>query len=115
MNLVHEELSGKIVGAAMQVLNTLKPGLDEKIYENALVLELEAEGHRIEQQRQFPVIYREVHVGTLIPDLIVNASVIVDAKVVYSFQRDTHGTDGRLPCRYESPFGAADKLQECQT
>ena len=89
MNLVHEELSGKIIGAAMQVLNTLKPGLDEKIYENALVLELAAEGHTIEQQRQFPVIYREVHVGTLIPDLIVNASVIVDAKVVTAFN-ETH-------------------------
>ena len=41
MNLIHEELSREIIGAAMQVLNTLKPGLDEKIYENALVLELE--------------------------------------------------------------------------
>ena len=40
MSLIHEELSGKIIGAAMQVLNTPKPGLDEKIYENALVLEL---------------------------------------------------------------------------
>ena len=32
----HEELSGKIIGAAMAVLNELKPGLDEKLYENAL-------------------------------------------------------------------------------
>ena len=44
MSLIHEELSRKIIGAAMQVLNTLKPGLDEKIYENALVLELRAGG-----------------------------------------------------------------------
>ena len=89
MSLIHEELSGKIIGAAMQVLNTLKPGLDEKIYENALVLELATEGHTIEQQRQFPVVYREVHVGTLIPDLIVDGSVIVDAKVVSAFN-ETH-------------------------
>ena len=31
--LIHEELSGKIIGAAMDVLNELKPGLDEKLYE----------------------------------------------------------------------------------
>ena len=38
--MIHSELSEKIIGAAMRVLNELKPGLDEKIYENALVLEL---------------------------------------------------------------------------
>lgn len=47
MAILHEKLSGEIIGAAMQVLNTLKPGLDEKLYENALRLELEASGHQI--------------------------------------------------------------------
>ncbi|MGB7838835.1 MAG: GxxExxY protein [Terrimicrobiaceae bacterium] len=89
MNLIHEELSRKIIGAAMKVLNTLKPGLDERIYENALVLELRAAGHIIEQLRQFPVTYRDVNVGTLIPDLIVDGSVIVDPKVVAAFT-ETH-------------------------
>ena len=32
-NLIHAELSETIIGAAMRVLNTLKPGLDEKLYE----------------------------------------------------------------------------------
>ena len=73
----------------MQVLNTLKPGLDERIYENALVLELKAAGHMTEQQRHFPVVYREMNVGTLIPDLIVDGSVIVDPKVVSAFT-ETH-------------------------
>jgi len=41
----HEELTRKIIGAAMAVLNELKPGLDEKLYENALVIELAARGH----------------------------------------------------------------------
>ena len=89
MSLIHEELSREIIGAAMQVLNTLKPGLDEKIYENALVLELRGAGHMIEQQRQYPVIYREVNVGTLIPDLVVDGSVIIDPKVVSAFT-ETH-------------------------
>ncbi len=83
--LVHEELSGAIIGAAMTVLNKLKPGLDEKLYENALVIELRKRGHTIQQQRRFPVYYDEELVGTLVPDLIVDGLVIVDPKVVSSF------------------------------
>ena len=89
MALLHEELSGKIIGAAMRVLNTLQPGLDEKIYENALKLELQAGGHDIQPQRQYPVFYRETNVGTLVPDLIVDETVIVDPKVVSAFT-ETH-------------------------
>ena len=87
--LVHEALSKSIIGAAMSVLNALKPGLDEKLYENALVIELRSRGHRVEQQRQFPV-YDESHlIGTLIPDLIVDDLVIADPKVVSAFN-ETH-------------------------
>jgi GxxExxY protein len=69
----------------MTVLNTLKPGLDEKLYECALVVALQARGHAIEQQRSFPVHYRGELVGTLIPDLIVDGRVIADPKVVSAF------------------------------
>ena len=87
--LIHKELSRSIIGAAMQVLNTLGPGLAEKCYENALVIELKKRGHSIEQQRRFEVIYEGIHVGTLVPDLIVDGLVIVDAKVVEVFT-ETH-------------------------
>lgn len=87
--LIHEELSREIIGASMTVLNTLKPGLDEKLYEQALSIELRALGHDIEQQRRFPVIYREQLIGILVPDLIVDDKVIVDAKVVATFN-DSH-------------------------
>jgi GxxExxY protein len=83
--LIHEELSREIIGAAMQVLNILKPGLDEKLYENALVIELQKRGHRVEQQSQFPVHYDGKLVGTMVPDLIVDNAVIVDTKVVTAF------------------------------
>ncbi len=82
MEIVHEELSGEIIGAAMAVLNELKPGLDEKLYENALVLELEARGHKVRQQKRFPVSYRGHRIGVLIPDLIVDELVLVDTEVV---------------------------------
>ena len=86
--LIHEELTGKIIGAAMDVLNELKPGLDEKLYENALVLELRDRGHVVDQQKQFPVYYKERLIGTLIPDLIVDGLVIADPKVVTAFSDD---------------------------
>lgn len=88
-NLIHEELSKSIIGAAMTVLNELKPGLHEKLYENALVIELRKRGHEVEQQREFPVHYKGQFIGKLIPDLIVDQKVIVDPKVVTGFD-DNH-------------------------
>ena len=81
----HKELSHDIIGAAMKVLNSLKPGLDEKIYENALVIELRKRGHQVDQQEQFLVSYEGQEVGRLIPDLIVDDAVIADPKVVTAF------------------------------
>src|SRR2546427_8437148 len=85
----HEEITKDIIGAAMAVLNALKPGLDEKLYENALVIELVARGHTVEQQREYPVYYRGHFIGKLVPDLIVDGKVIVDPKVVTAFN-ETH-------------------------
>ena len=87
--MIHEELSGKIIGAAMEVLNELKPGLDEKLYERALIIELNYGGHIITAQRSFSVSYRGELIGNLIPDLIVDNAVIVDPKVVSCFT-ETH-------------------------
>jgi GxxExxY protein len=87
--LVHEELSQSIIGAAMHVLNTLNPGLDEKLYERALVIELRKRGHKVEPQRPFRVYYDGELIGTLVPDLIVDDLVIVDPKVVTAFN-DAH-------------------------
>ena len=79
------DLTEKIIGAAYTVLNTLKPGLDEKLYERALVIELAKQGLRAEAQKPFPVHYDGQHIGTLITDLIVEDRVIVDPKVVSEF------------------------------
>ena len=87
--MLHRELSASIVGAAMKVLNTLKPGLSEKAYENALVVELMKCGHTVQQQRRFEVRYEGILVDSLVPDLIVEDAVIADSKVVSEFN-DTH-------------------------
>ena len=89
MAMIYEEASREIIGAAMMVLNELKPGLDEKLYERAMIIELEHRAHRISVQAAFPVSYRGQLIGNLIPDLIVDDAVIVDPKVVSCFT-DTH-------------------------
>jgi GxxExxY protein len=85
----HEELSARIIGAAQAVLYELKPGLDEKLYEHALVIELGERGMRVEQQKRHEVRYKGHLLGTLIPDLIVDSTVLVDTKVVTAFN-ETH-------------------------
>jgi len=87
--MIHEELSREIIGAAMRVLNELKPGLDEKLYERALTIELKRRGHVVSIQTSFPVYYRGELIGNLVPDLIVSNAVIVDPKVVACFT-ETH-------------------------
>ena len=84
-----EKLTHDILGGAMAVLNELRPGLDERLYENALVIELGACGHVVSQQKEYPVHYRGHFIGKLVPDLIVDGKVIVDPKVVTAFN-DTH-------------------------
>ena len=87
--MIHEELSGEIIGAAMAVLNELKPGLDEKLYERAMIIELKHRGHIVSVQNSFPVSYRGELIGDLVPDLIVDNAVSVDPKVVSCFT-ETH-------------------------
>jgi GxxExxY protein len=88
-DLIHGELSEAIIGAAMTVLNTLRPGLDEKLYERALLIELKKRGHSFRKQIEFPVYYDGELIGELRPDLIVDERVIVDTKVVTALNK-TH-------------------------
>lgn len=80
--LLLKEETHKIIGCAFEALNELGHGLNEKNYENALVVEFRLQNVSCEQQRQFDVIYKDNVVGTFIPDLIAFEQVIVDTKTV---------------------------------
>src|SRR5947208_13865099 len=77
-----KEETHKIIGCAFEVLNELGHGLNEKCYENSLVVEFGVQGISCSQQRQYQVLYKERPVGLFIPDLIAFDSVLVDAKVI---------------------------------
>ncbi len=87
MNANHSEMPARdevyrIVGIAMEILNTVGHGLHEKPYENALVVDFTANSIPFDQQKRFPVAYRGIQIAEYIPDLIAFNQVIVDTKVI---------------------------------
>ena len=78
----HGALCYQIVGCAFAVHNALGYGLNEKPYENALVVEFSHLSMAFKQQKRYEVFYRDVKVGEFIPDLIVDGKVVVDTKVI---------------------------------
>ena len=69
-----------IIGAAFTVSNSLGCGFLEKVYENALAIELRQRGYEVRQQAPMEVRYREEIVGVYSADLVVNGQVVVELK-----------------------------------
>lgn len=82
-------ISEKIIKGAFRVLNTLGSGFLEKVYENALAIELREMGLFVEQQKPLNVYYREHIVGQYFADLFVEHEIPVELKVVKAFD-DSH-------------------------
>lgn len=78
----NDALTEKIIGAAYSVANILGFGFLEKVYENALAVELKALGMKVEQQKPVSVFYKGVNVGDYIADLLVEDSVLIELKSV---------------------------------
>lgn len=80
--LLLKEETQTIIGFSFDALNEIGHGLNEKVYENSLVVLFKQSAVAFDQQRRFPVHFRSVQVGEFVPDLIAFGSVIVDAKVI---------------------------------
>ena len=76
------EITYIINGAIFEVNKTLGPGFLEKVYENALLIELRERGLRAENQVPIEVRYKGANVGEYIADLLVEDKVIVELKTV---------------------------------
>ena len=79
-------LTGKIIGAAIEVHRALGPGLLESAYEACLIYELRLKRLKVESQKPLPVFYKDVMLdcGYRL-DLVVDDQVIVEIKSVISF------------------------------
>ena len=80
VELKHSEITGEIIKAFFQVYNSLGVGFLEKVYENALAIELDEAGLSVVQQKPIAVYYKGVVVGTYYADLMVNDLVLVELK-----------------------------------
>jgi GxxExxY protein len=77
------ELSGKIIGGAIEVHSILGPGLLEFLYEEALAIELGQRGLTVARQVEIPVTYKHERLRNVLRlDLLVNGLVIVEVKSV---------------------------------
>lgn len=79
-NYKHSEITEKIIKAFYKVYNTLGYGFLEKVYENALFIELAAMGLLVKKQAHIKVYYEDKEVGEYFADLIVEDCVIVELK-----------------------------------
>ena len=80
MELLHEELTDVIIKTFYEVYNELGFGFLERVYQNALYLELKSKGLKVESQRKIEVYYKGIEVGEYYADLIVENLVILELK-----------------------------------
>lgn len=78
--LKHSEVTREIIQGFYEVYNALCFGFLEKVYENALALELRSRGLDVVQQKPISVHYKGVVVGEYFADLFVNGVVLVELK-----------------------------------
>lgn len=83
----HSDVTGLIIKAFYSVYNELGHGFLERVYENALVIELRSLGLSVERQKGISVFYRDQLVGEYFADLVVNGVVIVELKCAESISR----------------------------
>ncbi len=84
-----QELTSGIIAAAIEVHRQLGPGFLEKIYENAVAVELEARGHKVERQLTYDVSFRGQVIGQHRLDLLVDDEVVIEMKSVEALAK-TH-------------------------
>ncbi|WP_372998154.1 GxxExxY protein [Lutispora sp.] len=84
---IYEEISKIIVNSAYEVHRILGSGYLEKVYENALVKELESRNIKCEQQVPLEVYYKEDIVGNYIADIIVNKEIILEIKAIEALDK----------------------------
>jgi GxxExxY protein len=76
----HSQITNKIIDSFYKVYNTLGYGFLEKVYENAMQIELISLGFEVKQQQSIKVYYKKKQVGDYYADLLVNNLVLIELK-----------------------------------
>ncbi|WP_026841101.1 GxxExxY protein [Citrifermentans bremense] len=86
--MIHESITDKILNAFYNVYNTLGFGFLEKVYENALTIELTKLGLEVKQQIQVPVYYDGILVGDYFADVLVQDVIILELKAAEAIRNE---------------------------
>ena len=81
---IHSELTSEIIRNIYKVYNTIGYGFLEKVYQNALLIELERSGLRCSTSYSIDVFYEDIKVGYYVADIVVQNLVIIEVKSVDS-------------------------------
>lgn len=81
----NDELTEKVIACAYKVHSELGAGFSERVYHNALVVELDEKKISHETEKQHKVVYHKKQVGILRMDLIVDNKVVVEVKAITGF------------------------------
>ena len=115
--IYEKELSYKIVGCAIQVHKVLGSGYMEKLYERALLVELEENGLKAESQVPVQVHYKNILIGDYKIDIIVENKVIIELKAcskiipVHEAQLIQYLYASGIKIGYVINFGSSRKLE----
>ncbi len=86
--MLHEGITSDIINAFYKVYNTLGYGFLEKVYENALAMELAERGHVVKQQLPIQVYYEGKAVGEYFADMLIDNKVILELKTAESIAKE---------------------------
>ena len=82
MNYLNQDLTEKIIGAAMEVHNTLHNGFLESVYEQAMAIELELQKISFERQKPIDVFYKGKLAKQFFCDFVIENKVLVELKAI---------------------------------
>ena len=86
---LHSELTGKIIGCAMEVHRALGNGFQEVIYQRALDIEMKMQGLTASREHEMDIFYKDIKIGNRRVDFFVEEKVMVEIKAVVQLE-DVH-------------------------
>ena len=87
--MLHEEVTRRIIGAAMKVHGTMGNGFQEVIYQRALAIEMEYDGLSFEREKTMEIHYRDIPIGERRVDFFVEGSILLELKAIIQLE-DVH-------------------------
>jgi GxxExxY protein len=87
--MLYEDLTRRIIGAAMKVHSTLGNGFQEVVYQRALAIEFQFQGLSFEREKEMDLFYRNQPIGSRRVDFFVENCIMVEIKAVTRLE-DVH-------------------------